>query len=146
MIDPQSAGTVLGLANSAISAVKSAFELSKKTSDLELKHQISEVMDSVLNLKVKIIELDEENRTLRRRLEQKDSIKREPKHGFWLRDGETEPLCPRCYEGEKHLVAYLSPAVFTDSSGYQRKCNVCGYAFDSSRLVHASDFSPSSRT
>jgi len=140
MIPLATATTALGLANSAVSAVKSAYELSKKTSDLDLKHQINNVMDSVLDLKAKVIELDEENRTLRKQLEQKENIKREHKHGFWLKDGETQPLCPRCYEGENHSVVYLSSAKFTQGLGYLRRCHVCGCSFESSQLVHDSDF------
>jgi hypothetical protein len=140
MIDPHTATTALGIANTAIGSVKSALELAKKTKDLDLKHEISNVMDNVLELKAKVLELDEENRNLRQSLEQKETIKREPKHGFWLKEGETAPLCPRCYEGAEHLTVYLSNAKFSDIFGYRRTCNVCEHGFDSSKLVFVEDF------
>jgi hypothetical protein len=46
-IDQHNAGTALQLTNSALSAAKSLFELGKKTSDHELKHQIGDVLDSI---------------------------------------------------------------------------------------------------
>jgi hypothetical protein len=117
------ATTALGLANSAVSAVKSAYELTKKTSDMELKHQMSTVMDTVLDLKAKIIELDEENRTLREQLGQKDKIVRGGEFGYWFKEGETDPLCPKCYE-ESSKTIYL-PASEPWSGGIRRHCRVC---------------------
>ena len=143
MIDPHSVAAVVGLVNSAFSSVKTASELAKKTSDRDLKSEIGSAFDNVLELKVKVYELAEENRSLREQLAQRDSIKRESKHGFWLKEGETHPLCPRCYEGSEHLVVYLSAAKFSQGFGYRRTCNVCGTAFDSNQLVHDSDFAQS---
>jgi hypothetical protein len=129
-IDSHSVGSALGIANSAISAAKSAYELVKKTSDIELKHQVSDVMNSILDLKVKILELDEENRQLRQRLEQRDNIKRESESGFWLKDGETDPLCPTCYEGPSHAIVYLKAKYYSaELRRTTRFCHVCHSSF-----------------
>jgi hypothetical protein len=121
------ATTALGLANSAVSAVKSAYELSKKTSDLDLKHQISHVLDTVLDLKVKIIELDEENRMLRQQVEQKDNLKRDAVTGFWFKDGdEAAPLCPKCYESDNKLI-YLTHNRASEYSSENYLCKVCKF-------------------
>jgi hypothetical protein len=50
---------------------------------------------------VKVYELAEENRSLRELLDQKASIKRDPQFGYWFKEGETEPLCLKCYEGKE---------------------------------------------
>jgi hypothetical protein len=121
------AATALGLANSAVSAVKSAYELTKKTSDMELKHQMSAVMDTVLDLKAKIIELDEENRTLREQLEQKDRVVRTGEFGYWFKEGEKDPLCPKCYE-ESGKTIYLT-ASEPWSGGVRRDCRVCNCTY-----------------
>jgi len=128
IITPHNAATAVGLANSAFTAVKSAFELAKKTTDLELKHEISATFESVLELKVKVYELAEENRSLRELLDQKASIKRDPQFGYWFKEGETEPLCPKCYEG-KNAIVYLSPLNNYAVGGLRRWCHICEKPF-----------------
>jgi len=81
MIDPHSAATALGIANSAISSVKSALDLAKNVQDRDLKRELSNVMDNVLDLKAKVLELDEENRNLRRSL-CRSVASRGPQHGM----------------------------------------------------------------
>jgi hypothetical protein len=127
LIDPHTAATALGIANTAIGSVKSALELAKKTKDLELKHEISNVMDNVLDLKAKVLELDEENRNLRQRLEQKEAMKREGKYGYWFKEGETDPLCPKCYESTSKVI-YLSRLQSYGGMTPQRNCKVCGFS------------------
>ena len=126
IITPHNAAAAVGLANSAFSAVKSAFDLAKKATDLELKRELTTAFDNVLELKVKVYDLAEENRSLRELLDQKGSIKRDPKFGYWFKDGETEPICPKCYEGPSTAVRYLSPQILTLGTIPRRKCFVCG--------------------
>lgn len=123
-IDPHAAAAALGLVNSAVSSVKTALDLAKKTTDLDLKQEVSKALDNVLDLKVTVHELAEENRILRESLKEKSTIKCEPQRGFWLKDGELDPLCPTCYEGPDSAVVYLSPIVHY-SYGDERLCNVC---------------------
>jgi hypothetical protein len=129
IIDPHSAATAVGLVNSAFSAVKTAFELSKSTTDLELKQQIVTTFDSVLELKVKVYELAEENRQLNEQIKLKETLKRDPKYGYWFIDGETDPICPKCYEGPSTAVRYLSPRILTLGTIPQRKCFVCQQSY-----------------
>jgi len=124
MIDPHTASTALGIANSAIGSVKTALELAKKTKDLDLKHEISNVMDSVLELKAKVLELDEENRKLRQSLEQQTSVKRDPQYGYWFKEGEEDPLCPKCYQSTDSKLVYLDP-LRKYIGGMGRSCPVC---------------------
>jgi hypothetical protein len=127
MIDSHNAAAAVGLANSALSAVKSALELGKKTTDLSLKHELSNAVDSVLDLKVKVHELADENRDLRALLQQKEKITRTGEHGFWFREGETDPLCPKCYEDAGKTI-YLTPAV-PWNGGVRRDCYVCSQMY-----------------
>ena|ERR1035437_898168 len=123
MIDPTTAGAAVGLANSAYTSVKSAFEVGKKISDLDLKKHLSAAVDDVLELKIKVHELAEENRTLREQLEQKDKVVRSGEFGYWFKEGETDPLCPKCYEGSGKTI-YLT-ASEPWSGGIRRHCRVC---------------------
>ena len=111
--------SALATVNSVMALGKTAVELAKKTKDPELKEKVSEVLNGILDLKGTIISLDEENQNLKVKLAQRGTITRDPRYGYWLKENETEPLCPKCYEGESR-VAYLSPL----RSGV-RKCNVC---------------------
>jgi hypothetical protein len=122
-INSHTASTALGLASSALSSVKTALELGKKTTDLHLKKELNNAVDSVLELKVKVHELAEENRELLERLEQRETIVRSGTHGYWFKSGETDPLCPKCYE-ESGKTIYL-PASERWSGGIRRDCRVC---------------------
>lgn len=57
-----SAFSVIG---SAVSTAKTAVELSKLTENRELKEAVDNVLDAVLDAKVKIHDLGDENRSLR---------------------------------------------------------------------------------
>jgi hypothetical protein len=122
-IDPHGAATVLGLANSTIAAAKTLVDLAKSSANHELKNQVSDVLSNVLEMKIKILELDEENRSLREKLKQKGNMRRESSTGFYFKEGETDPLCPKCYEGTDKLI-YL-PASEPWSRGVRRTCREC---------------------
>jgi hypothetical protein len=115
------ASVAVGLANSAFSAIKNALELAKKTTDLELKHQINTAFDNVLELKAEVYELAEENRLLQQRLTEKATITRNDRSGYFYKEGDDSPLCPKCYQGPDHAVVYLQPL-----SHNMRYCTVCG--------------------
>jgi len=121
IIDPHSAATAIGLVNSAFSSVKTALDLAKKTTDLDLKQEVSNVFDNVLELKATVYELAEENRNLRLRLEQKENISYFPQTGFFFKENESLPLCPKCYQSQDHAVVYLHR--WNDGSHH---CHVCG--------------------
>lgn len=120
-----SAFSVIG---SAVSTAKNAVELAKETSNRELKSAVNEVLDAVLDAKVKVHDLGDENRSLRQRIAELEAqldvrakVKRDPEFGYWFKQDETDPLCPKCYEGQSK-VSYLSPLV-----GRTRTCRVCGW-------------------
>ena len=122
-IDPHTAATAIGLVNSAFSSVKTAFDLAKKTTDLDLKHEVSKAFDNVLELKATVYELAEENRTLREKLNEKASVKRNPEFGYYFADGDSDPLCPKCYEVSGKLI-HLPPSR-PWNRGVRRDCVEC---------------------
>jgi len=125
MSDPHTIPTVASLINSAISSAKSAKELAKDSKDTNLKNEISEIYSAMLELKGRALEFDEENRDLKRQLNERASIKRSSRSGYWYKEGEDDPLCPSCFEGPLQTAAYLSPPESGDDEEYQRVCNVC---------------------
>ena len=81
------ASTVLSLANTTLSGLKSAVDLATQSKDRALKKQLSEVLTSFLELQVKVLELDAENRDLKGQLAQKDSIERKGEFGYYFKKG-----------------------------------------------------------
>jgi hypothetical protein len=126
-IDPHSAATAVGLANSAFSSVKTALDLAKKTSDRDLKSEIGSALDNVLELKVKVYELAEENRSLREQLNLKAKITRTSQFGYYFAEGDADPFCPKCYEANGKLIHL--PASKPWSGGIRRDCVECRQTF-----------------
>jgi hypothetical protein len=75
-MNPHVASTALTLVNSTVQSLKTAIELAKTSKDSDLKQTISEVFNGVLDLKSKVLDLEEENRTLRIAIAEKAAIKR----------------------------------------------------------------------
>jgi hypothetical protein len=124
MLDPHTAATAVGLVNSAFSSVKTALDLAKKTTDIELKHEVSKALDNVLELKVTVYELAEENCDLHRRLNERSEVKRWGDQGYYVANGqENDPYCPKCYEDKEKLI-HLPPAEVCNR-GRRRVCRVC---------------------
>lgn len=122
-IDPSSASSLLGLLNSTVQTAKTAVELAKSAKDSTLKSTVSEVLDGILNLKITVLDLDEENRKLKLQLEARQEVERKGPFGYWFKKDQTDPLCPKCYEGENKIV-YLEPSQ-PWSGGIRRDCRVC---------------------
>lgn len=105
--DPHSASNALGLINSTVATVKTMVGLAKETTNRELQNEVSTVLGNVLDLKIMVSELAEENKDLKAQLAQKASVKRSGEFGYYFKDEETDPLCPKCWEGSK-TIAYLT--------------------------------------
>ena len=118
------ASTALGLINSTVQTAKTAIELAKHSKDHDLKNSVSAILDQILDLKAKILELDEENRSLHQRIATHADVERKGDFGYWFKRGETDPLCPKCYEGSGKIT-YL-PKPETWSGGVRRDCRICG--------------------
>jgi hypothetical protein len=101
--DASTAGQLLG---TAVSIIRNARDLAKDSSDHELKNVISDAYDAVLNLKEKLLDLDEENRQLKAQLSKRGSFTGPiPPFGYVYKaddTGKDHPLCPKCYQGNGH--------------------------------------------
>jgi hypothetical protein len=112
------------LVSNAISSVKNAKDLIKDSQDGKLKSAVGEVLTDVLELKIRLLELDGENRELRQKLEERETLTRTSEFGYYFRQSQPDaPLCPKCYEGEGKLAHLSTPQ--TLGSGVRRQCHVC---------------------
>jgi hypothetical protein len=110
-----------------VQSIKTAIELAKTSKDSDLKQTISEVFDGILDLKSKVLDLEEENRKLRITIAEKASIKRSDVFGYYFKEDEISPLCPKCYESDAKL-AYLSNAG-PWNDGIRRDCRICNETY-----------------
>jgi uncharacterized small protein (DUF1192 family) len=111
-----------------VASAKNVLDLAKASSDHQLKAPVSELYDSVLDVKARVLELDEENRKLKAELERKDEVTGpfDP-HGYFYKktdEAKEKPLCPRCLQSQPSKVVFMSP--LTDGTFGWRTCVVCG--------------------
>ena len=95
---------VLSAIGTTLSTLKNARDLAKESKDHELKDVISDAYDQLIDLKERMLALDEENRDLKLKLAKKASFSGPvPPHGYVYRDGDTEhPFCPKCFQEKGH--------------------------------------------
>jgi DNA-directed RNA polymerase subunit M/transcription elongation factor TFIIS len=123
-IDPLLASTVVTGLNNTLNILKNAKELAKDSSDTKLKDELSNLYDSFLTLKEKLLELKDANVDLQRQLTVRETIQRDSKTGFFFREGETDPLCPTCYQKDG-LVFHLDKGRTWDGGAVTRFCKSC---------------------
>jgi hypothetical protein len=121
-----SLGTML---SAAVTALKDAKELATDVEHVDLKEKIGAAYDTLLELKIRLYEYDEENRQLRQELESKTAyVGPLPPHSYVYQADDTErqsPLCPRCFQHQPRIISYLSGPQITGSRRVLRKCNLC---------------------
>jgi hypothetical protein len=125
MIFNSAAGlTVVQVISSTIATLKNARDLAKDSKDRELKDVINAAFDSLLDLKERMLALDEENRDLKLKLVKKMSfIGPVPPFGYVYKDGDMQhPFCPKCLQEKGH-----ENPLFTERLDYsvRRSCNTC---------------------
>lgn len=116
--------TVIG---SVLSSLKNARDLAKDTTNSELRSEISDAYDALLDLKSRLFEMDEEIRQLKTELAKRGEIEgpRAP-FGYFYRKGDHEhPLCPKCYQSSELKVSFLTPPN-PWNGGIRRDCRICG--------------------
>ena len=114
--------------SSAVTALKDAKEVAKDSEDIELKEKIGTAYDTLLELKVRLYEVDDENRQLKKELEDRTKYTDPlPPFGYIYRTDDTEqkhPLCPRCYQDTPQKIGFLK-APHKASTGMFRHCPLC---------------------
>jgi hypothetical protein len=128
-IIPPAVLTTTQFVGGLVASAKNALDLAKSSSDHTLKGAVSELYDSLLDVKGRVLDLDEENRKLKAQLEQKDDIVGpfDP-HGYFYKktdEAKEKPLCPRCLQSQPSKVVFLSPPL--DGTSGWRTCVVCGF-------------------
>jgi hypothetical protein len=128
-IIPAAALTTVQIVSGVVSSAKNAYELAKASSDRDLKGAVSELYDSVLDVKARVLDLDEEVRSLKAQLAQREEIEGpDAKFGyFYLKSKPDQPLCPRCYQSALSKIANMGPRD-QRISGIMRFCPVCDFS------------------
>jgi hypothetical protein len=127
--------TTAGLVNNALSSLKSARELAKIASDADLKETIGEAYESLLDLRERVLTLDEENRQLKAQLAAKAAyVGPVAPHGYFYvaEDGQQQhPLCPTCFQSNPQQIGFMTDAKRT-GGGVRRRCKLCSKPVDES--------------
>lgn len=120
--------TTTQLVGGLLASAKNALDVSKASSDHALKASLSELYGSLLDVKGRVLDLDEENRRLKEELARKDEIigPIEPHGYFFYKDKPDQPLCPRCFQSQPRNTVHLAP-LCKHKGGKLRKCVVCTF-------------------
>jgi hypothetical protein len=98
-----------------VSTLKGIAEIVKKYNDLELMKQI-------VSLQTEVFDLQTENLELKKNLADKIEMRHGP-HGYFYREGDKVPHCPKCWEGDRKVVHLPEPKASAVGNG--RSCLVC---------------------
>jgi len=121
------ASTAVSLVNGTIGLLKEAKESAKRSDDHDLKDKLSEVFDSVLDLKEVIGNLRDENAELRARLEARVKLTWNTAQKLYFVEGDQDPFCPSCMDLSGRQIR-LHP-VFSARVIWKYQCKVCKNEF-----------------
>ena len=138
-MDTTTAVTTLALVNGAIDAARKAVGLAQSLNNNDLKLQVGDVLDSILDLKLRVLDLDEERRTLKADLQKendkyerqiaelqeqlrfKGTVYRHAGHTFV--EGDDEEICSRCAEVDRRSVHLMTMNL--NGKGLRPTCPEC---------------------
>ncbi len=106
-----------------IGTIRNISELIKKYNDLELMKQI-------VALQTEVFDLQMENLALKKQiggLSEREKMKRREPHGYYYKDGEEVPHCPRCWENDGKAITLPAPENYVIGPG--RICRVCKHQY-----------------
>ena len=131
---PQAALTTVQIISGLAASAKNAVDLAKSTTNNELKFAVSELYDSVLDVKARVFDLDEEVRKLQTRLAQREEIVGpDAQFGyFYFKSKPDEPLCPKCYQSVPPNPVNMGPRD-QRAGGMMRFCPVCNFTVTEER-------------
>lgn len=127
MSDPITLGlasTAVSLVNGTISLLKEAKEAAKRSDDHDLKDKLSEVFDSVLDLKEVIANLRDDNAELRKQLEARAKLLWDRERKIYFAEDDPDPFCPICLDGNNKQIR-LQPTGLGDHLLWRYECKVC---------------------
>lgn len=137
---PSAVLTTTQLVGGLVASAKNALDLAKATSDHGLKASLSELYDSVLDVKSRVLDLDQENRELKEALAKRREVigPLEPHGYFFHKDKPDQPLCPKCLQSQPRNEVYLPPAKEIDGGEY-RFCIICHFEIWEKPRTYSSD-------
>jgi len=117
------------LVGALVAAARNAFEFARQSTDDNLKHAVGDLYNASLDVKGRVLELEEENRNLRTRLAQQDqSVAPDKTKERPLFSSRTDlHLCPNCLKSTPSTSVFLIPSR-GPNGGVLLSCSVCGYS------------------
>ena len=119
--------SVATLVSNVVTSVKNAQDVAKNYGDSELKSAISDLYNDVLNVKERVLELDDENCALRAELAKKGSVTYAAEFGYCFVAGDSNPYCPTCYEASEKLLHLTASEPW--NGGVRRNCRRCRHTY-----------------
>jgi mRNA-degrading endonuclease YafQ of YafQ-DinJ toxin-antitoxin module len=125
-MDLNSAAALGTMLSTAVTALKDARELAKSSGDHELKAKIGDAYDCLIDLRMRLIDYDDEVRKLRQELAKRDAFEGPvPPHNYVYKTSDREhPLCPNCFQSKDRKISYMS-ALEDWNGGKRRTCGQC---------------------
>lgn len=110
-----------------LSTVKQISELVKKYNDLELMKQIVTLQTEVFDLQREKLRLETELSNLQRSVQTEKEMEMQAPFGYYYRDGDEVPFCPKCWENDKKQIHLPDSEPW--GGGVRRDCRVCDYTY-----------------
>jgi hypothetical protein len=132
MSDPITLGlasTAVSLVNGTIGLLKEARSSAKQSDDHDLKDKLSDVFDSVLELKEVIGNLRDENAGLRKLLDAKTNLKWDSGVKLYFAEGDPDPFCPSCLDVNGKQIRLQPSSGYHASAWWKYDCKVCNNHF-----------------
>jgi hypothetical protein len=133
MSDPLTLGlasTAVSLVNGTIGLLKEAREAAKRSNDHDLKDKLSDVADSVLELKEVVGNLRDENSELRKRLQAKGTLKWNANSKLYFAEGDPDPFCPACFDGTDRPIRLYPLTNYDTGAVFRYDCKTCNASYD----------------
>jgi hypothetical protein len=121
-MDPVTGWTIV---KSAAEATKKLYEVAKELKDRDAKQKVGEILDGLQQLKQDASQLEDENRTLKERLEFKSEKYTFRSPFYYAADTAERALCAKCFF--KDMAAPMGEP-YKGTGGNWRRCLVCDNA------------------
>ncbi len=127
-IIPPDALSTIQLVSGLITSAKNAVDIAKLSSNRDLQAAVSELLVGVMDVKVRVLEFDEEVRNLKAQLAQREEIiGPDAEFGYFhFKSKPNEPLCPKCYQSVPSTIVNMGPRD-QRAGGIMRFCPVCNF-------------------
>lgn len=102
-------------------------EISDKVADAEMAALIASLQEDLVNVRMEAIGVKEDNVNLRQRLmelEQKEKINLKFRDNVYFREGDTNPICPPCYDDRGKVIHMMFGEANYGSEAFHM-CPIC---------------------